>query len=145
MNKRKETSAIFLRKTQRRKKTEERRATRPQLGGPTRPGIGAAWDPPISASGTSSVGAFYLGRGIPRKFTPYSSPNYLRPRRRRNSWIPPRGSDPAAPEPPEKGKSSPSSSPLLLGVGGGLYTITITKTSTISITISVTHLVPLIV
>ena len=43
------------------------------------------------------------------------------------------------------GKSSPSSSPLLLGVGGGLYITVITITSTISIIISVIHSVPLIV
>ena len=52
------------------------------------------------------------------------------------------GSDPAAPEIRRRGKSSSLSSPLLLGVGGGLYIITITKTSTISIIISVIHSVP---
>ena len=51
------------------------------------------------------------------------------------------GSDPAAPELQRGGKSPPSSSPLLLGVGGGLYI----KTITISIIISVIHSVPLIV
>ena len=51
-----------------------------------------------------------------------------------------RGSDPAAPELRRGGKSPPSSSPLLLGVGGGL-----SITSTISIIISVIHSVPLIV
>ena len=40
------------------------------------------------------------------------------------------------------GKSPPSSSPLLLGVGGDLYITVITITSTISITISVIHSVP---
>jgi hypothetical protein len=55
------------------------------------------------------------------------------------------GSDPAAPELRRRGKSPSSSSPLLLGVGGGLYIITITKTSTISIIISVIHYVPLVV
>ena len=56
-----------------------------------------------------------------------------------------RGSDPAAPELRRGGKSPPSSSPLLLGVGGGLYITVITITSTISIIISVIHSVPLIV
>lgn len=56
-----------------------------------------------------------------------------------------RGSDPAASELRRRGKSSSPSSPLLLGVGGGLSIITITKTSTISIIIFVIHSVPLVV
>jgi hypothetical protein len=46
---------------------------------------------------------------------------------------------------PEKGKSLPSSPPLLLGVGGGLSITIITKIRTISIIITVIHFDPLIV
>ena len=53
--------------------------------------------------------------------------------------------DPAAPEPPVRGKSTPSSSPLLLGVGGGISINISTSTIIITITISKIHLVPLIV
>ena len=55
------------------------------------------------------------------------------------------GSDPTAPELRRGGKSPPSSSPLLLGVGGCLYIIITIKTSTMSITISAIHSVPLVV
>jgi hypothetical protein len=55
------------------------------------------------------------------------------------------GSDPAASEPRRRGKSLPSSPPLLLGVGGGLSITIITKIRTISIIITMIHFDPLIV
>jgi len=69
-NKRENTQLVFRREKGRGKKTEERRATRPKRGGPTRPKYLAAWDPLSGASGTSSPGAFYRRLRPPRKVTP---------------------------------------------------------------------------
>ena len=52
------------------KKTEDRRATRAKLGGPTQPMYLAAWDPSNGASSTSSRGAFYQHLHLPGKGTP---------------------------------------------------------------------------
>ena len=69
-NKRENTQLVFHWEKGRGKKTEERRATRPKRGGPTRPQYLTEWDPPSGASSTSSPGAFYARLRPPQKVMP---------------------------------------------------------------------------
>ena len=124
--KEKNTTTVFLRKKGDGKKTKERKATRPKRGG-------ARGTHQTGPRALPRLGLFMYAFVFPKK----GRPNFSRIISGRGGGGAPdslrRGSDPAAPELRRGGKSPPSSSPLLLGVGGGLYITVITITSTISI------------
>jgi hypothetical protein len=138
-------SHYFFWEKDHRRKNQKRGGTRAEWAWPTRPRNLAVWGLPVRTSGPILKSPFnhafvsqkrgcpifpeiYRGHGSGEASAPFKRGQILLRR-----------------SPGEGGKLPPSSSPLLLGVGGGLSITIITKIRTISIIITVIQFDPLVV